>query len=417
MKEILLVDDSRTILIYMSSVLKKRGYRVFTAASGEEALDVLGSQNSIQFVLSDWMMPGMSGIDLCQTLKCHNYGRYIFFVLLSSKNDQESIINGIDAGADDFVDKKTSVEELEARIRAGFRSLALHNDLLAKNHELDQAYETIKRDLDSAGDLIKQILPKAKTFPCAELSYVSIPSAQIGGDMLGYMQLDPNHIAFYLFDVAGHGVSSALMSFSVQQSLSVVSGNASVVMRQGQNGLEITPPEEVIEKLNQIYMSGETNVLYFTMIYAVLNTKTGLMSYCCAGHPPLVWYHGSNGQAELIGHDNFVVGAFDDVDYQSSIIQLEAGDKVWFYSDGITEADNGSEQFSEIGLRDAIESLNQYPTQQQTAMVVKSVQQWRNKDCFDDDVSVLVTEWKGFIEGEDQCDMRLVKKETAQFFK
>lgn len=417
MKEILLVDDSRTILIYMSSVLEKRGYKVFTATSGEEALVVLNERDSIQFVLSDWMMPGMNGIELCQTLKCHNFGRYIFFVLLSSKNDQQSIISGIDAGADDFVDKKTAVEELEARIRAGFRTLDLHNDLLEKNDELDKAYDTIKRDLDSAGDLIKQILPKTKTFPCAELSYVSIPSAQIGGDMLGYMQLDPHHIAFYLFDVAGHGVSSALMSFSVQQSLSVLAGSSSVVMRQGANGSEIATPEEVVEKLNQIYMSGETNVLYFTMIYAVLNTQTGLMSYCCAGHPPLVWYHGRHGQAELIGHDNFVVGAFEDVDYQSSIIQLEPGDKVWFYSDGITEADNGLEQFTEDGLRDTIEKLNNYPTQQQTEMAVKSVQQWRNKECFDDDVSVLVAEWKGFIEGENQCDMRLVKKETAQFFK
>ncbi|MCY9803697.1 SpoIIE family protein phosphatase [Vibrio scophthalmi] len=417
MKEILLVDDSRTILIYMSSVLQKRGYKVYTAMSGEDALEVLSERDSIQFVLSDWMMPGMNGIELCQTLKSHNFGRYIFFVLLSSKNDQQSIISGIDAGADDFVDKKTSVEELEARIRAGFRTLELHNDLLEKNHELDKAYDTIKRDLDSAGDLIKQILPKTKVFPCAELSYVSIPSAQIGGDMLGYMQLDANHIAFYLFDVAGHGVSSALMSFSVQQSLSVLTGSSSVVMRSEASGSEIASPEEVVEKLNQIYMSGETSVLYFTMIYAVLNTQTGLMSYCCAGHPPLVWYHGKHGQAELIGHDNFVVGAFEDVDYQSSIIQLEPGDKVWFYSDGITEADNGLEQFSEDGLRDTIEKLNNYPTQQQTEMAVKSVQQWRNKECFDDDVSVLVAEWKGSIEGENQCDMRLVKKETAQFFK
>ncbi|MGF1910792.1 SpoIIE family protein phosphatase [Vibrio kasasachensis] len=417
MKEILLVDDSRTILIYMSSVLKARGFNVFTAISGEEALRVLAEQDGIQFVLSDWLMPGMSGIELCQTLKCRNFGRYIFFVLLSSKNDQESIVVGIDAGADDFVDKKTSVEELEARIHAGFRTLALHNDVVEKNNELDRAYGTIKRDLESAGELIKQILPKQKHFPCLELSYISIPSAQIGGDMLGYMQLDPENVAFYLFDVAGHGVSSALMSFSVQQSLSVVSGDSSIVMRSIDNEKEIVSPEHVVEKLNQIYMSGESSVLYFTMIYAVLNTKSGLLSYCCAGHPPLVWFRERQGTAELVGHDNFVVGAFDDVDYQSSTIQLEPGDKVWFYSDGITEADDGVNQFSENGLCTTIENLNEHPTQQQSALVVKSVQNWRQSDNFDDDVSLLVAEWKGFIEGENQCDMRLVKKETVQFFK
>lgn len=417
MKKILLVDDSRTVLLFMRSVLEKRGYQVITANGGQAALDILAESQDIQFVLSDWMMPGMSGIDLCRTLKSCDYHRYIFFVLLSSKNDQESIINGIDAGADDFVDKKTAVDELDARIRAGFRTLDLHNELTEKNHRLDEAYETIKRDLDSAGDLIRHILPKVHSLPRVELSYVSIPSAQIGGDMLGYMQLDPNHIAFYLLDVAGHGVSSALMSFSVQQSLMVGNTPNSIVQRDNAGEIEICSPEEVVEKLNKNYQSSIDNMLYFTMIYAVLNTQTGLMSFCCAGHPPLVWYHSKQGTAELIGHDNFVVGAFDDVEYQSSIVQLEPGDKIWFYSDGLTEAENNAQQFSEAGLCNTIENLNDYPMHQQTKLVVKAVKDWQESESFDDDVSVLAAEWKGPIEGAEKCDMRLASRATAQFFK
>ncbi|NOH79675.1 fused response regulator/phosphatase [Vibrio sp. RE86] len=417
MNDILLVDDNRTMLIYMSSVLKKRGYKVHTADCGEKALEILAESQDIQFVLSDWIMPGMSGLELCQALKSRDYQRYIFFVLLSSKGDEASIINGIDAGADDFVDKKTSVDELEARIRAGFRTLQLHNALVDKNEQLDRAYETIKRDLDSAGDLIRHILPKTHSFTCVDLSYISIPSAQIGGDMLGYMQLDKDHVAFYLFDVAGHGVSSALMSFSVQTSLAVTEGNASIVLKEEEGRSTIAAPEEVVSKLNQMYMSGDRNILYFTMIYAVLNINTGLMSYCCAGHPPLVWYHGANNQAELIGHDNFVVGAFDDIEYQSSIIQLEPNDKIWFYSDGITEAEQSGQQFTEDGLRSAIEQLHQYPTNQQTEMLVNQVRNWQKSESFQDDVSVLVTEWKGPLKGDAECDMKLVNKATAQFFK
>ncbi len=416
MKNILLVDDSRTTLIYMSSVLKKRGYRVHTALSGAEALTILDERDDIQFVLSDWMMPNMTGVELCQKLKIHDYNRYIFFVLLSSKNDQDSIINGIDAGADDFVEKKTSVDELDARIRAGFRTLQLHNDLIENNLQLDKAYETIKRDLESAGEFIQHILPKTRAFSGVELNYISIPSAQVGGDMLGYMQLDSKHVAFYLFDVAGHGVSSALMSFSVQTSLSVLNGHASVVLKDGEQGREVCQPEEVVSKLNAMYMSGDNNVLYFTMIYAVLNVETGVMSYCCAGHPPLVWYHGGAGHAELIGHDNFVVGAFEDIDYQSSIIQLEPGDKVWFYSDGITEAERGDQQFTEKGLKRTVEQLDSYPTQQQTEMLVNEVRVWQQSESFDDDVSVLVAEWKGPLKGDNQCDMKLVNKTTAQFY-
>ncbi|NLS12033.1 SpoIIE family protein phosphatase [Vibrio sp. SM6] len=417
MKEILLVDDSRTVLIYMSSVLKKRGYHVHTALSGQEALVTLEANDSIQFVLSDWMMPKMSGIELCAQLKSQDYNRYIFFVLLSSKNDQQSIVEGIDAGADDFVDKKTSVDELDARIRAGFRTLALQNDLIDKNEQLDSAYKTIRRDLESAGEFIQHILPKKRSFSSVELSYISIPSAQVGGDMLGYMQLDSKHVAFYLFDVAGHGVSSALMSFSVQTTLSVMNSSSSIVVKNGPAGREICTPQEVVSKLNELYMSGDNNVLYFTMIYAVLNVETGMMSYCCAGHPPLVWYHGQQRNAELIGHDNFVVGVFEGVDYQTSTIQLEPEDKVWFYSDGITEAENGADQFTENGLRKAIEQLYVYPTQRQTELLVEKVRTWQRSESFEDDVSVLVAEWKGPVKGETECNMKLVNKATAQFYK
>lgn len=394
MSSILLVDDNKTRLVYITTLLKKRGFDVTTALSGKEALKILTVRDDIQFVLSDWIMPEMDGVMLCKILKSFNYNRYIFFVLLSAKSDQASIVQGINAGADDFIDKQTSIDELEARIRAGFRNLHLHNELVSKNTELDRAYDTIKRDLDSASELIRHFLPKNTSFSSVELSYISIPSAQIGGDMLGYMQLDPQHIAFYLFDVAGHGVSSALMSFSVQQSLSVMSGG-SIVSQETDNGVEISASEEVIARLNEMYMSDDDTMMYFTMIYAVLNTQTGLMSYCCAGHPPLVWLHNNKGTAELIGHENFVVGAFESVEYESSIVQLEAGDKIWFYSDGLTEAEHENQFFSEKSLKETIQLINHHPMHKQPEILINIVRDWQKSEDFDDDVSVLVAEWKG----------------------
>lgn len=282
MEYILIVDDDPVSLLFMSSLLKRCGYQIISAKNGLEALTILTEKPQIQFVLSDWIMPEMDGIELCKKLKELEFDRYIFFVLLSGKDDKLSVINGINAGADDFIVKGTDVKELEARVKAGFRTLELHNKLTDKNQELDLAYATIRKDLDSAGDLIRQLLPTQTNFAGVELNYMSIPSAQIGGDMLGYMQLDPEHLAFYLFDVAGHGVSSALMSFSVQQSLSIIEGPSSIVKDINN---QITPPEEVINKLNKLYISDDKIQLYFTMIYAVLNVKTGDMHYCSAGHP------------------------------------------------------------------------------------------------------------------------------------
>lgn len=229
MEYILIVEDDPVSLLFMSSLLKRCGFNTISATNGKEAMLILKENPHIQFVLSDWIMPEMDGIELCQKLKEFEFERYIFFVLLSGKNDQSSIIDGINAGADDFIVKGTNVKELEARVKAGFRTLELHNKITDKNQELDLAYATIRKDLDAAGDLVRQLLPTQTNFTGVELNYISIPSAQIGGDMLGYMQLDPEHLAFYLFDVAGHGVSSALMSFSVQQSLSIIEGASSIV--------------------------------------------------------------------------------------------------------------------------------------------------------------------------------------------
>ncbi len=96
MKPILLVDDSKTVLLYISSALEKQGYEVLAVEDGRAALEVLTHRPDIQFVLSDLMMPGINGIELCRQLKSKVSERYIFFVLLSSRNDQSSIVKGIE---------------------------------------------------------------------------------------------------------------------------------------------------------------------------------------------------------------------------------------------------------------------------------------------------------------------------------
>ncbi len=403
----------------MKMVLTKRGYDVSTAEHGKDALNVLASDSDIQMVLSDWMMPIMDGIELCSHIKSGEFDRYVFFVLLSGKNDKQSIVEGINVGADDFINKDTHVDELQARVEAGFRTLGLHNEILNKKRELDSAYAVIQKDLESAGEMVRRLLPKQKKLTGVELSYVSIPSAQIGGDMLGYMQLDEDHIGYYLLDVAGHGVASALMSFSVQQSISKESGKGAIVksLTDTPPYYRINEPHEVLKQLNDLYLGNDQNLLYFTMVYAVLNIRTGKLAFSVGGHPPLVWLHSQKGDAEFIGQDSFVVGAFDFVEYETAYIQLEPGDKIWMYSDGITEAEKDKEQFSEEGFKQAVVDLKAQPTEVQTELLVNRVRNWQESKHFDDDVSVLVVEWTGYPEGEKPCNTRLSTKVNAQFFK
>ncbi len=397
-KDILLVEDNKVMQLLMTKMLSSRGYQVVTAFDGIDAIAQLEKHPSIQLVLSDWMMPKLNGIELCYQLKSPDYGRYIFFVLLSGRDDEDSIVEGINAGADDFVAKETNINELDARLKAGFRTLELHNQLVAKNIELDRAYATIRQDLDSANALIQRMLPNRTAFQGVELHYTHIPSAQIGGDMLGCMQLDEEHIAVYLFDVAGHGVASALMSFAIQQSISANSGTDSNVKRKKETDpfYMLRDPSEVLSRLNQSYLSQDNNNLYFTMIYAVLNIRNGNLSYASAGHPPMIWLQKQQQTARFIQQDSFVAGMFDFATYQTEHVQLEHGDRVFLYSDGITEAEScDKQQYSEQGLKRLVQELASQPAKNQTDTIVNLVKSWCGVEQFDDDISLLAFEWKG----------------------
>ncbi|WP_299809070.1 SpoIIE family protein phosphatase [uncultured Shewanella sp.] len=397
-REILLVEDNRVMQLLMRKKLSSRGYHVITAIDGIDALKQLENTPSIQLVLSDWMMPKLNGIELCYYLKSPEYGRYIFFVLLSGRDDKESIVEGINAGADDFVAKDTSIDELDARLKAGFRSLELHNQLVAKNIELDQAYATIRQDLDSANQLLQRMLPSQKMFQGVELHYTHIPSAQIGGDMLGCMQLDEDHIAAYLFDVAGHGVTSALMSFSIQQSINSNSTYESNVKSRKETDpfYSLREPSEVLTRLNLSYINQGDNNLYFTMIYLVLNTKTGRLNYAFAGHPPMVWQQKSQQVCRFVKQESFVAGMFDFAHYQTEQIQLGQGDRIFLYSDGITEAESADkQQYSEQSLKQRIQELAEQPINKQSDTLVATLKSWSGTTKFDDDISLLALEWNG----------------------
>ncbi|ARV74604.1 SpoIIE family protein phosphatase [Vibrio campbellii] len=414
MKSILLVDDSKTVLLYTTSALQKQGYEVIAVEDGESALEVLNHRTDIQFVLSDLMMPGISGIELCRELKSSAFSRYIFFVLLSSYNDQESIIKGMDAGADDFVDKRTSVAELQARIRAGFRTLELHNTLTTKNQELDLAYQTIQQDLDSAGELMGQLLPVEEQIHTAQFSFTYVPCTKIGGDMLGYVELDESHVAFYVFDVSGHGISSALMAFSIQQALLQRNKLESITLDWSDNEYRISKPVAVIERLNRRYQQTQNGKLYFTIEYAVLNTKTGELNYCTAGHPKFVWQQTKQNRLELVGDNNFIVGALEPMIYQGGRIQLKPDDALWFFSDGLLEAKQGEELYGIDRLLANIERSKAMPEKAQTNAVLKQVQNWQGKPELDDDVSLLKVRWLGSAQSQAVYSPRVVFQKSYQ---
>lgn len=126
---ILGVDDDDIALDILEATLADDGHELVRASNGLEALNIL-QHDRIQLVISDWMMPGMSGIDLVHKVREMSASRYTYFILLTSRTDKADILSGLDAGADDFVIKPFDPMELRLRLKVGQRVLGLETHQL-----------------------------------------------------------------------------------------------------------------------------------------------------------------------------------------------------------------------------------------------------------------------------------------------
>jgi len=133
--EILLVEDSQTQALKFKLMLETHGYQVATAKNGLEAMTMLLNRQ-ISIVITDWMMPEMDGSELCHAIRQHEFGGYVYIILLTAKNSKNDIIEGLEAGADDYLTKPVDDAELIARLTTAERVISLESSLKQRNKEI-----------------------------------------------------------------------------------------------------------------------------------------------------------------------------------------------------------------------------------------------------------------------------------------
>lgn len=126
---VLVVDDDQTSLKIITKLLQTAGYLVLTATDGREAVTLL-AEASPDLIVSDWMMPRMSGLELCRQVKSNERTRQSYFILLTAKSEKEDVIQGLDGGADEYLVKPFDHKELVARVRTGLRIRSLQKELV-----------------------------------------------------------------------------------------------------------------------------------------------------------------------------------------------------------------------------------------------------------------------------------------------
>ncbi|MDP8605239.1 SpoIIE family protein phosphatase [Serratia marcescens] len=395
---ILIVDDSRSYRHLLGSMLSKWGYRVLEAQDGVHALAMLETQ-TINAVISDWEMPQMDGVALCHQIRQRDFGHYIYAILVTARQSIDDLVQGLESGADDFLSKPVNQSQLRARLHAAERILTLESTLAIRNQRLSSAYRQIEQDLQAAARLQRSVLPAAAlTFSGYQADWMFLPSAYVSGDLLNYFALDARHLAFYCIDVAGHGVSAAMLSLAVAREFLTGRADGRLLIDEG----GVIAPHQVVAALNRRFcFDNEDITSYFTLIYGFIDTRTGRGALCQAGHPtPFIICR--DGELRTVGLGGVPVGLFPQSEYQSCEFSLAPGERLYLYSDGISECENrAGELYGETRLQQLLTEHRLLATAAVFQRVERELGDWSRPEpdglaeygrFFNDDISLVAIE-------------------------
>jgi sigma-B regulation protein RsbU (phosphoserine phosphatase) len=400
---VLVVDDSKAQRRMLSMQLTRWGFRVTEAGSGEEAL-ALCQQTVFDIVLSDWMMPGMSGLDLCHAFRALPREGYGYFILLTSKSEKAEIADGLEQGADDFLTKPVSPDELRARLRAGERIIGMQSELVEKNRlvistldKLQKIYDSLDRDLIEARKLQQTLVrDRYRNYGGGAVSMMLIPSGHVGGDLVGSFLINPRCLVLFSFDVSGHGVASAMLTARLAGLLSAGAPDQNIAMAsRSQGSNDAWPPEMVAFRLNKMMIERVQVDQYFTMVYAEVDLHSGSVMLVQAGHPhPLVLR--SDGEVEVVGQGGLPIGLIDGAVYERITLKLAPGDRLVLMSDGITECPDptGAELGTE-GTIDLVQANRHLTSPDLLEALVWDLSVHHGASDFPDDVSGIVLDFHG----------------------
>ncbi len=396
--KILLVEDDPAASRLYARLLAGIGHEAVLAEDGDAAWDLLRNSD-ISLVVTDWMMPNLSGPALCRKIRETDFGHYVYVILCTAKSDKADLVEGMEAGADDFLSKPITAGEFRVRIRAGERILALERGLAERNKELGDAYRLIEEDLKAAAWMQENLLParvlSAEGVACR---WRFRPCSYIAGDTLNVFPLGHGKVGFYVLDVSGHGVPAAMLSVTLSMVLAPTATFGSPLKRLNMETgeFEAMDPSQAIEELNRRFQT--TDDQYFTMIYGVLDTRHRRLRMAQAGHPNPILLS-ADGTTSVLGTGGMPVGLWQDISFDLIDIPFEPGDRLFLYSDGVSECANPEdEMFGDERVLEYLSGSRGLTLDGVMGGLESTLDQWRGARDFRDDVSVMMLEFVGEAE-------------------
>ena len=334
---ILVADDQPHVVEALRLLLKPEGFQIDTADSPAAILEALRTR-TYDVVLMDLnyardTTSGDEGLDVIGGIRTSDAVTPI--VVMTAWSTVTLAVEALHRGARDFVQKPWDNQRLLTIVRTQF-------ELGRASRRAAVLEATQKHDLELASQVQRHLLPRqCPDIQTLECSAGCTPAGVVGGDYFDFIHVGTHRTGIAVGDVSGKGVAAALLMAGLQGTL------RSLAAPYGSNIREL-----MVETNSRLFGTIPSNK-YATLFYAVYCADRRTLMYANAGHnPPLLLR--ASGSVERLTDGGPVLGLFEEVTFNAGTVQLEAGDRLLLYTDGVTEALNGDdEEFGDERLMDA----------------------------------------------------------------
>jgi phosphoserine phosphatase RsbU/P len=372
--KILAIDDSKLNRAIIKNSLSQLNVIVDEATDGLKGLEAMKTGN-YDLVLVDIIMPNLDGFGFLSQVKDYTGEKFIPTILMTGSDDLNSKIKGLRIGADDFLLKPLNEKELVARVLSLLRLKWTHDELYQKNLQ-------IKKEMELAKRVQQYIIPKEFShIEYPEVSGRYLPIEAIGGDFFDCYKLPNDKYGFLIADVVGHGIPAALIMTMSKMIFDVYSA-------------DYDTPDKMMDKVNRSIRGLLLDHQYVTSFYLVYDNKKKRIYFTNAGHTRVLYYRVSKDRMLGLDSDGFFLGISDQNNYEVKSLPVEAGDRVFLYTDGITEIKNSEdEEYGEKRLAKSIIKNSGIHGDDFCDAILKEVSQFTNIDERNDDIAFLSIEF------------------------
>jgi serine phosphatase RsbU (regulator of sigma subunit) len=326
---VLVVDDEAFNVDYLLQELEDFGVKTLSAANGLEALAQV-EEHSPDLVLLDIMMPKLDGFGVLAKMKSDAAMRDIPVIIISAHSEMAMILRGIEMGAEDYLPKPFDPLLLKARVNASLEKKRFRN--------LEKAYlQGLERELEIGRQIQQGFLPREIETPDGwQIATFFRAAREVSGDFYDVFPLAENQLALVIGDVTDKGVGAALyMALFRTLFRSLLSTNGFTGAGSG-NSLSAAA-----KFINDYICTVHESESFCTAFVAVLDTSSGKLSYVSAGHDhPLLLR--TSGALEEVRPTGPAIGAMDDAAFALGELQLNSGDALFCYTDGLLDIRNSA---------------------------------------------------------------------------